>query len=219
MLDCGIRIPFPSRHVILRRQTTSDGEMPPLPDSPESREPPATPEPVHTWPRRILRSLFTIPLALWIFLEEWVWDEMLAFMAWLGRLPPVHWIETQMAQLPPYAALITFIVPGAVLLPFKLAAFWLIAHGHAMYGMWVFVIAKIIGTAFLARIFSLTKPALLTIGWFSKIYFAITGWRDRLYAYVRALPAYQHMRAWAHSTKVRMKTWWRRHFARDHSGQ
>lgn len=186
------------------------------PESPESRETIATPEPVPTWPRRIVRSLFTIPLALWVFLEEWVWDAMLAAMAWLGRLPPVRWTEAQIGKLPPYAALIVFVVPGAILLPFKLAAFWLIAHGHAVYGMWVFVIAKIIGTALLARIFSLTKPALLTIGWFSTVYFAITDWRDRLYAYVRALPAYQRLRDWARYTKVRTKAWWRQHISTEH---
>lgn len=172
-----------------------------------------------SWPRRILKSLVTIPLAIWVFLEEWVWDEVLAFMRWLGKLAPVHWVEIQIGKLPPYAALIAFVIPGAILLPFKLAAFWLIAHGHAIYGMWVFVIAKIIGTAFLARIFSLTKPALLTIGWFSKVYFAVNGWRDRLYAYVRALPSYQRMREWARTAKAAMKTWWHERFSRNSSGR
>jgi hypothetical protein len=162
--------------------------------------------------RRILRGLLAIPLALWVFLEEWVWDEMLAFMSWLGRLPPIHWAETQLAKLPPYAALVAFIIPGAILLPFKLAAFWLIAHGHGVYGLWVFIIAKVIGTAFLARIFSLTKPALLTIGWFNRAYLAITGWKERLYAYVRALPAYQRIRVLARAMKMALKDWWRTKF-------
>lgn len=162
--------------------------------------------------RRLFRSLISIPLAIWIFLEEWVWDEMLAFMAWVGKLPPVHWIETQVAKLPPYAALIAFILPGAILLPFKLAAVWLIAHGHGVYGLWVFVIAKIIGTAFLARIFSLTKPALLTISWFNRAYFIITAWKERLYAYVRALPVYQRIRESTRALKLAVKQWWRETF-------
>ena len=162
--------------------------------------------------RRIVRGLYTIPLAIWIFLEEWVWDSMLAFMARLGKLPPVHWMETQISRLPPYAALIAFVIPGAVLLPFKLAAVWLIAHGHGVYGLWVFVVAKIIGTAFLARIFSLTKPALLTIGWFKRAYLFITGWKERVYAYVRALPAYLRLREAARNLKLRMKAAWRELF-------
>lgn len=162
--------------------------------------------------RRLFRSLISIPLAIWIFLEEWVWDEMLAFMAWIGKLPPVHWIEMQIAKLPPYAALIAFILPGAILLPFKLAAFWLIAHGHGVYGLWVFVIAKVIGTAFLARIFSLTKPALLTIGWFSRAYLAVIRWKERVYSYVRALPAYQRIREGVHALNVAIRAWWRETF-------
>jgi hypothetical protein len=164
--------------------------------------------PPKSFPRRVLRTLLTLPLALWIFLEEWVWDSMLAFMAWLGKLPPVHWAETQIAKLPPYAALFAFVFPGAFLLPFKLAAFWLIAQGHGIYGLWVFVIAKVIGTAFLARIFSLTRPALLTIGWFNRAYLAITGWKERLYAYVRALPAYQRIRELAGAMKLAIKARW-----------
>lgn len=164
--------------------------------------------------RRMLRGLVTIPLALWIFLEEWVWDAMLAFMLWLGKLPPIRWVEIQIAKLPAYAALIAFVIPAAILLPFKLAAFWLIAHGHAVYGLWVFIIAKVIGTALLARIFSLTKRALLTIGWFNRAYVAITAWKERLYAYVRALPAYQRIRERARAMKLAIKAWWHEAFGR-----
>ena len=163
---------------------------------------------------RILRGLIAIPLALWIFLEEWVWEAMLSAMSWLGKLPPIRWMEAQIGKLPAYAALIAFVIPAAILLPFKLAAFWLIAHGHAVYGLWVFVIAKVIGTAFLARIFSLTKPALLTIGWFNRAYLAVTHWKERLYAYVRALPLYQRIRAGARAMKLAMKAWWREAFDR-----
>ncbi|MEO8383592.1 MAG: hypothetical protein ABI583_00010 [Betaproteobacteria bacterium] len=169
--------------------------------------------PKGTW-RRIVRSLYTIPLAIWIFLEEWVWDVMLAFMGWLGKLPPVRWTEMQISRLPPYAALIAFVIPGAILLPFKVAALWLIAHGHSIYGLWVFIVAKVVGTAFLARIFSLTKPALLTIGWFKHAYFFFTDWKERVYAYVRALPAYQRLRDAARNLKLRMKAAWHELFGR-----
>ena len=164
--------------------------------------------------RRIFRALFTIPLAVWVFLEEWIWDGMLAFMAWLGKLPPIRWAEAQIAKLPKYVALLAFVLPAAILLPFKLAAFWLIAHGHGIYGLWVFVIAKVIGTAFLARIFSLTKPTLLTIGWFNRAYLAVIGWKERLYAYVRALPVYQRIRELAREMKLAIKARWRKMLGR-----
>lgn len=163
-------------------------------------------------PRRILNAVIAIPAALWIFLEEWLWDSMLVFMAWLGQIPPIRWLERQITKLPPYAALVAFLIPAAVLLPFKLVAFWLIAHGQGFLGAVVFIIAKIVGTAFLARIFSLTKTALMTIAWFAKAYHAIITLKERLYAYVRALPTYQRIRAWMQVMKTQVKAQWRRLF-------
>jgi hypothetical protein len=162
--------------------------------------------------RRILRGAFTIFVALFIFLEEWIWDSLTAAMAWLGRLPPVHWAEARIARLPPYAAMVTFLIPAAILLPFKLAAFWLIARGHAMLGLEVFVIAKIVGTAFLARIFALTKPQLLTIAWFARFHAWFTGWRDRVYAYVKSLPAWLAAKAWIARVKDSARHWYRERF-------
>lgn len=172
-----------------------------MPDSPP---PTGNPPPdIVTWPRRLFRTLISIPLAVWVFFEEWIWDHVLAAVTWLGRLPPIHWLEEQTRRLPPYAALIAFAVPGIILLPFKMAALWLIAKGHAVYGAGVFVIAKVIGTAFLARIFSLTKPALLTIGWFRRAYEAFSAWKEKLYAYVRSLPTYQ----WAKQRAAALRRW------------
>ncbi len=135
---------------------------------------------------------------------------MLALMAYVGKLPPIAWGERQIAKAPPYVALIAFLIPAAVLLPFKLLAFWLIAQGQAALVALVFIIAKIIGTAFLARIFSLTKPALLTIVWFRRSYEWLTAWKERLYAYMRALPSYVWMRERMRAMRVEFKGWWRR---------
>jgi hypothetical protein len=177
-------------------------------------DPKVPPSPVTTWPHKLLRTIATIPLAIWIFLEEWVWDSVLAFMRWLGKLPPIHWLETQVSRLPPYAALIVFAVPGLVLLPFKFAALYLIAHGHKLYGVMVFIVAKLIGTAFLARIFTLTKTALMTIGWFNKAYTVFSVWKEKLYAYVREMPSYQWMKARAKAMKDAARAWWRSHFCK-----
>ena len=161
-----------------------------------------------------MRGFFTLLAALWIFLEQWVWDAMLACMAWLGKLPGIRWCERKIASLPPYAALIAFLIPAAILIPFKLVAFWLIARGHGMLGLEVFIAAKIVGTAFLARIFALTKPALLTVGWFARLYARFTAWRDRLYAYVRSLPAWRAAKAWLAKTRALLRALYRSYFGR-----
>ena len=160
----------------------------------------------------IARGAFTLLAALWIFLEEWIWDAMQACMAWIGKLPGVRWCEARIAGLPPYAALVAFLIPVAILVPFKLVALWLIARGDALLGLEVFVVAKIVGTAFLARIFTLTRPALLTIGWFARLHAAFTAWRDRLYAYVKSLPAWQAARASIATVRGTLRAWYRSRF-------
>src|SRR5437899_11699151 len=93
----------------------------------------------------VARCACTLLAALWIFLEEWIWDAMQACMAWLGKLPGVRWCEARIAGLPPHAALVAFLIPGAILVPFKLLAVWLIARGPALPGVEVLILAKIVG--------------------------------------------------------------------------
>jgi hypothetical protein len=166
--------------------------------------------PTKSWPRRIISAIFAIPLALWVFVEEWLWDGMLRVMRWVAKLPPIAGAESLIGRLPPYAALIAFLIPAAILLPFKLVAIWLLAHGQKTLGVLVFIIAKVIGTAFLARIFSLTKPALMSIGWFARSYLAFIGWKDRLYAYVRATPAYRLAKVSVRWMRTRARIVWRK---------
>jgi hypothetical protein len=156
---------------------------------------------------RIAKGALAVVAALWIFLEEWLWDGMLAAMAWLGKLPPIRWIESGLAKLPPYAALIAFAIPVLVLLPFKLFAFWLMARGYHLLGVQVFIVAKIIGTALLARIFALTKDALMRIIWFAKLYTWFITWKAKLYAYVRGLATYRLIVQWKSRLRARWLAW------------
>ena len=162
--------------------------------------------------RVVTRGVLTVFAALWIFLEEWVWDHIAAVMAWVGKLPVFRWVEARIAKLPPYPALVSFAIPWLLLLPAKFLALWLMGTGHVKTGILVFVIAKLVGTAILARLFALTKPALLTIGWFAFIHGKFTGWRDRVYAYVKALPAWQAAKAWIAGVKTALRGWYRSRF-------
>lgn len=156
---------------------------------------------------RVVRGCFTVGVAVWIFLEEWIWDSLTAFMAWLGRRRPVRWLEAKVARLNPYAAMAVFLVPVLLLLPAKILGLWLIGSGRLKSGILVFVIAKIVGTAIAARIFSLTRRSLLTIGWFRRFYTWFTALRDRIYAHVKALRGYQAAKALLARTKARLRGW------------
>ena len=164
-------------------------------------------QPPPTLFRRALRALLAIPVALWMVLEEWVWDSLTAAMAWLARLRAVRWVEARIARLPPYAAMAMFLLPWLVLVPAKIIGLWFIGTGHVAAGLGVFVLAKVVGTALLARLFALTRPALLTIGWFRRLYLWFTGWRDRLYAFVRSLRAWQRAKEWVRRLRLVLRAW------------
>ena len=159
--------------------------------------------------RRVLRGILAVFAALWLFVEEWLWDRLVRLTKWLARLPVFRWLEARIQRLGPKAAMTAFVVPWLLLLPVKVLALWCFGTGRLGLGVLVFVAGKVAGTALLARLFTLTRPALLQIRWFARLYAWFTGLRDRLYAYVRSLPAYQRTRAWLAAQRVRLRALWR----------
>ena len=157
--------------------------------------------------RALLKSLLTPPLmtlaALLMFVEEVIWESAKRLMAVLGRLPLIHHVEVWISRLPPYGAAAVFLLPGLCLLPVKISALWLIAHGHALLGLEVIIAAKLAGTVLVARIFVLTKPQLMTLAWFATLYLLITKWRNALYAWVKASAAWQRLTA----VRVTVRAW------------
>jgi hypothetical protein len=140
--------------------------------------------------RRFLKSLFTWALALLILFEEWGWEPLGRLLARLGRLPFFASVELRIRSLPPYASLTAFALPFLALLPVKVLALWLIARGHPLQGLVFILFAKLAGTALMARLFTLTQPALMRIAWFARYYGRWTAWKDALLARVRASPAW-----------------------------
>ncbi len=135
---------------------------------------------------RFLKNLLSIPLALLILFEEWGWEPLQALLARCARWRLWAWMEERISALPPYAALALFALPSLLLLPVKLLALWALSHGHAVLGTGVIIGAKLLGTAVVARLFSLTKPALLQLAWFARAYGRWTTWKEALLAHVRA---------------------------------
>ncbi|MEO9383217.1 hypothetical protein [Chromobacterium phragmitis] len=122
------------------------------------------------WQR--LRRAVSWPLALLlaavILFEEYAWDELAAALARLGRWAPFAALERWVAGRPPKAALALFLAPALGLLPVKLAALFLIEQGHAVLGLGVILAAKLGGTALVAWLFALTRPALMSVPWFAR---------------------------------------------------
>lgn len=155
----------------------------------------------------LLHTLEAI-LALIIVFEEWGWRPLAAVLASLARLAPVAKIEAAIVGLPPYPALLVFAGPSILVLPLKLASLWLIAHGHLLLATGLFIGAKIVGTALLARIFQLTQPALMRLAWFAWTYETVMPWKAALVARVRASWAWRFGRIVKERVKRRARAAW-----------
>lgn len=135
-------------------------------------------------------------LAATVFLvEEIIWDWMAKFMARLGMVRLVHAAEKHIAALSPRWAVFAFLLPGTILIPAKLIGLSAIAGGHWLPGILIILAAKLVGMALFSRIFNLTRPALMQVGWFCRLYRWVMGYRNRIHAYLEHWEAYQRARA------------------------
>jgi hypothetical protein len=151
--------------------------------------------------KKILAAPFVLIAAVIVILEDWLWDDLARMMAFIGRLPILRQLENVIANLPPYAALAVFVVPSLLLIPVKLSALWLISHGQHALGLFTVIGAKIIGTALVARIYTLTQGSLLKILWFATLHGKFTAFKAKVYGYIKATAVYQS----AHELKVKLK--------------
>ncbi|WP_374412538.1 hypothetical protein [Hydrogenophaga sp.] len=146
-------------------------------------------------------------LALLILFEEWGWEPLRRVLARIAGWPGFRWLDAAIRRLPPYAALAVLGVPALALLPIKLGALWLLQQGHAAWGVALIVAAKLVGTAVVAHLFSLTQPALMRLAWFARVYAAWTGWKDALLAQVRASWPWRAGRVLKRRWRQRVSRW------------
>jgi hypothetical protein len=156
---------------------------------------------------RGLRHLGTGLVALVILFEEWGWEPLQRLLARLGRLPLLRQIEGLITRLPPKAALAVFLLPTLLLLPIKLLALWFIGNGHRLLGLLVIVAAKLVGTAVVARLFTLTRPALMTMPRFAAWYGRWTTWKDGVLLWVRQSAVWRTGRALKRLVRQRWARW------------
>lgn len=132
--------------------------------------------------------------ALLLLFYEWGWRPLAALLAKLSAFPLFARLELWIKALPPYPALALFAAPAVCLFPLKLLALYLFATGHPVLGVGLIAGAKIVGTAIVARIFILTQPQLMQIGWFKSFYDRFIPWKDAMFASIRASSVWRNGR-------------------------
>jgi hypothetical protein len=156
--------------------------------------------------KRLLTPPFIILAAFLLWFWEWLWEPLEHLMAMIGRWPVLRLLDASIARAPRYVALACFIIPGVVLLPFKLLGLYFIGHGAAVLGVGTFLAAKVVGTALVARIFALTKPQLMEIAWFARAYAAVVHFRNYVFDTLHQHPVYQRTRAALVALRQRLRS-------------
>jgi hypothetical protein len=148
--------------------------------------------------------------ALILLFEEWGWRPLVASFEWLARFKVIARAELFIAGLPPYGALLALALPSSLLFPLKFLSIFLLAQGQLFLAGALFVFAKIASTALIARIFLLTKPALMRIGWFARAYDWLMPWKDAIFAAIRSSWPWRYGRMLKTRAKLEVKQAWTR---------
>lgn len=157
---------------------------------------------------RRLRAPLVYLAALVLLFEQWLWEAGARVLQRLAAFWPLRALERAIARLPPYAALAVFALPAVLLLPVKLLALFAIAHGHVWSGVGVILAAKVGGAAAVARLYTLTRPALLALPWFARWHNAFLALKERWIARLRATRAWRRVSALAAAIGKARRHWW-----------
>jgi hypothetical protein len=140
---------------------------------------------------RHLLKPFWFFLALVFLAEAWLWDHLRPVVAFVVARLPLEAIKASLrrgiARLSPALTLVVFLIPVVLLLPFKIAGLWMLAHGWWFGGLMVLVAAKLVGVGVAAFVFDVTRPKLLQMDWFRRLYELVLRVRDWAHALVSPL--------------------------------
>jgi hypothetical protein len=157
-----------------------------------------------------MKKLLLSVLAIILIIEEWLWDGLSALGHFLAYHLGLARFELWLAQRSPYQALCAISIPILIITPINIAAFWLLINGFTLQGIGLEIAAKLLGTLFVARFFTLTKQQLLTFRLISLVYNTITYWLKWAHEKIIETAVYQY----AKNIKIRAKqvitTWFKK---------
>jgi len=146
---------------------------------------------------RRLRRVLNAPLLLVAVIVVLVDDVFRVFVIpavrALARLGLIRRIEAGVAKLPPTGILMLFLIPLAIIEPFKVYALYLFGQGRFLSGAAMFVLAKVIGLGLAERLFAIGRDKLLSIRWFAWCHARALLIRDHVHAWLARSPFWQQV--------------------------
>jgi hypothetical protein len=152
-----------------------------------------------------LELLFVPVAAAIVFIEETLLHYLGLVMAAIAKWPPVTRLEAWLRRLPPWAALLVFVTPSLLVVPIKLSAVWFALNHRYGLSAGSIIVGKTLATALVARFYQVLRPTLVKMSWYLRAETWLFDWRDRLYAFVRALPAWQKATAMIRNVRLWMR--------------
>src|SRR5580700_3034624 len=145
------------------------------------------------WMLRRLLQPFWILLAIMFLIEAWLWDHLEPIVAWVVASIPLRafkqWLAERVDTLSPAMTLVVFIVPVIPLFPLKLVGIWLLAHEYWTSAVFTILFAKFLGVGVTAFVFDVTRPKLLEMAWFERLYDFVMELRTKAKALVDPVKA------------------------------
>ena len=142
--------------------------------------------------RRLLQPLWVL-LAIIFLIEAWLWDHLEPIVARVVAAIPLRafklWLSERVDALSPSMTLIVFIVPVIPLFPLKLIGVWLLMHEYWLSAVLTILFAKFVGVGLTAFLFDVTRPKLLEMAWFEKLYESVLAVRAKANALVDPIKA------------------------------
>src|SRR6202034_4102202 len=140
--------------------------------------------------RRLLQPVWIV-LAVIFLIEAWLWDHLEPVVAWVVARIPLqsfkHWLAERVDTLSPAMTLIVFVVPVIPLFPLKLVGLWLLTHQYWLSAITTIIFAKLVGVGVTAFVFDVTRPKLLEMAWFEKLYEFVIALRAKANALVEPI--------------------------------
>ena len=164
----------------------------------------ADPDPIRSAAPRhpVIRALLRLPVlvaaTLYFLVDDVVLAAVRPIVARLAELRLFARLAAAIHRLPPYPTLVLFLVPFAVLEPFKLWALWLLGTGRFAPGATMLAISHLVSIVLVERLFQVTRDKLLTIGWFAWIHARVTALYDWSLGRLRATAVWRTTTAALH---------------------
>ena len=125
------------------------------------------------------RCRWTIVILIFFLFEDLFLFLLRPLFRTLGRLAPFVALGARLKRLPPYVALVIFIIPFVLLEPPKIFSVFLIGTGHFVSGTIMLIVSYILSLFIVERMFHVTRDQLLSIAWFARgfhLVMKIKGW-------------------------------------------